>query len=249
MNTAAPHQASPPMASLRVRLVVVAKAPVAGQAKTRLVPALGLAGAARLAEGLLADAFERVTALQALARQAAMAAKVGSGPVPVLTVELCATPRPTDPAWAPFLPAGVDWDLSYQGQGDLGDRMGRASLRAIANGCAVLLVGTDCPLLSPGLMWQAVCQLAHHDAVLIPAADGGYVLLGLRQHANSVFTDMPWSTNAVACQTLARLHKQGCTVWQGPTLPDVDEPADLVHLPALLTAHLSTQLPVRQLDC
>lgn len=225
----APH--SPP---LRVHLVVVAKAPVPGQAKTRLMPALGAAGAAQLAQRLLADALERVTALQTLARQAAMAATAGPETVPALTVELCATPQPSDQAWAAHLPAGVGWRLTDQGQGDLGERMGRASLRATATGAAVVLVGTDCPLLSPDLMWQAVCQLAHHDAVLVPATDGGYVLLGLRQHANSVFTDMPWSTDTVASQTLDRLHKQGWTVWQGPTLPDVDEPADLAHLPAHL---------------
>jgi len=246
VNTVAAHQVSPPMAPLRVRLVVVAKAPVAGQAKTRLVPALGLAGAARLAEGLLADALARVGALHTLAAAAAVAERVSSAPtenrrptVPRLTVELCLSPPPSDPAWQAHLPPNGPWQLTVQGEGDLGERMARASQRVSAGGEAVVLIGTDCPLLSPEVMWEAICALQHHSAALVPAADGGYVLMGLRQHHDEVFADMPWSTDAVAGLTLSRLAANGCTVWLGPMLPDVDEPTDLAHLPAHLWQRVS----------
>lgn len=232
---------TPPISPLRVRLVVIAKAPVPGQAKTRMAPALGLEGAARLAEALLADALARVTRLQAMADAAAKAvaaAEVEAGnhapPVPMLSVELCLSPSPSDPVWQAHLPSNGHWHLADQGSGDLGNRMGCASQRASAAGEAVVLVGTDCPLLSPELMWQAIAALTHHEAALVPAADGGYVLLGLRLHHDEVFVDMPWSTDAVAGLTLSRLAAKGCKVWLGPTLPDVDEPPDLVALPAHL---------------
>jgi rSAM/selenodomain-associated transferase 1 len=142
------------------------------------------------------------------------------------------SPGPDDPAWQ-----GVDLSdevlRADQGEGDLGERMARAVRRVTTGGCArpVLLMGTDCPELSAALLKEAARQLAHHDAVMLPVADGGYVLLGLRADCPAVFSDMAWSTPAVAAETLRRLAAQGLSVWLGPTLRDVDEPADLLHVP------------------
>lgn len=231
-----------PLARMRpVHVVVMAKAPVPGWAKTRLAPALGEAGAARLAAALLHDTHHRVQALQTLAAEAPCvnapsAISAPSAPSAV-SVEWCLTPAPHDPVWGSHLPNGVaalNGVCSDQGAGDLGQRMARPSQRATHLQHAVMLVGTDCPLLSAALMWQAACALQHHDAVLIPATDGGYVLLGLRQHCPELFADMPWSTDAVARLTVSRLQARGWSVWQGPCLPDVDEPADLLHLPPAL---------------
>jgi rSAM/selenodomain-associated transferase 1 len=195
-----------------VRIVVFAKAPVPGQAKTRLVPALGEAGAARLAARLLDLALE-----QALA--------AGVGPV-----ELCASPAPGTPAWSGIaLPPGIE--TSGQGAGDLGERMARAARRAVERGEAVLLTGTDCPDLTAARLREAARQLVHHDAALYPAADGGYPLLGLRAFDAGLFADMPWSTDAVARLTLERMAALGWRVWVGDTLRDIDEPADLDVLP------------------
>lgn len=196
------------------RLVVFAKAPLAGLAKTRLIPALGAEGAARLARRLL---------VQTLAQ--AMQAQVGP-------VELCMSPGPEDAAWHGVQrPDGVS--CVDQGEGDLGARMARAVLRVTAgpHGQPILLMGTDCPQLTAGILRDAAVQLARQDAVLIPVADGGYVLLGLRAPCPALFRDMAWSTPAVAAETLRRLAGLGLRVWIGPTLNDIDEPADLLFLP------------------
>ena len=193
-----------------VRIVVFAKAPVPGRVKTRLIPALGETGAAQLAERMLEQALQQ-----------ALAAAVGP-------VELCMSPAPDTPEWASIrLPAGIE--TSDQGEGDLGARMARPAQRAIARGEAVLLTGTDCPDLSAARLRVAAAQLAGHDAVLHPATDGGYPLLGLRAFDATLFENMPWSTAAVADLTLQRITALGWTVWVGDTLRDIDEPADLVH--------------------
>ncbi len=196
------------------RLVIFAKAPLAGFAKTRLIPALGAAGAADLARRMLSH-----TLAQALAAGAQ-------------AVELCMSPVPSDPAWnGVTLPQDVE--RSEQGEGDLGARMSRAMERALAQQQGpVLLMGTDCPALSAALIAEASHQLEQHEAVLLPAIDGGYVMIGLRAPSPGLFTDMVWSTPVVAFETLRRMASLSLDVWQGPLLRDIDEPADLNHLPA-----------------
>ena len=199
------------------RLVVFAKAPQAGVAKTRLIPALGAEGAATLARRMLSH-----TLAQALAANAQ-------------AVELCMSPAASDPAWhGVALPPAIE--RSDQGDGDLGVRMDRAMNRALAQRQGpVLLMGTDCPALSTAHIAEAGRQLEQHDAVLLPVADGGYVLIGLRAPSPGLFTDMAWSTPVVAAETLRRMASLGLRVWQGPRLHDIDEPADLAHLPAAFT--------------
>jgi len=197
------------------RLVVFAKAPQPGLAKTRLIPGLGAEGAAKLARCMLDHALAQ-----------AMQAQVGP-------VELCMSPGPQDAAWKGVeLPEGVQ--CTEQGEGGLGERMARAVHRVTPKpqGQPILLMGTDCPGLTASILRDAAAQLAQHDAVLIPVADGGYVLLGLRVPCPDIFRDMAWSTSAVAAETLRRLAAHGLSVWTGPTLHDIDEPADRVHLPS-----------------
>lgn len=194
-----------------VRIVIFAKAPVPGRVKTRLIPALGDAGAARLAARMLDQALEQ-----------ALAAAVGP-------VELCMSPAPDSPEWAGIpLPPGIE--TSDQGEGDLGARMARPAQRAIARGEAVLLTGTDCPQLTAARLREAAAQLGGHDAVLHRAADGGYPLLGVRAYDASLFTDIQWSTATVADLTLERIAALDWRVWVGETLRDIDEPGDLAWL-------------------
>ena len=197
-----------------LRIVVFAKAPRAGMVKTRLIPALGTEGAAQLARRLLDHALAQ-----------ALQAQVGP-------VELCMSPGPNDAAWQ-----GIELPdkllRTDQGEGDLGERMARAVHRVTAgpHGQPIVLMGTDCPALTAKVIAEATRQLACHDAVLVPVADGGYVLLGLRAECSEVFAAMPWSTPAVAAETLRRLALRGLRAWLGPTLHDIDEPADLFYLP------------------
>lgn len=195
-----------------VQLVVMAKAPQPGLAKTRLAPALGLQGAALLARHMLAHALQQARASAA-------------GPV-----ELCMSPPPDDPAWAGVDRDGVD-TCTDQGPGDLGRRMARIVARH-APMRPVLILGTDCPALDQGIIAAAAAALADHDAALVPVRDGGYVLIGLRAPCEPVFSDMPWSTPAVFAETVRRLGQQGRSVWTGPMLSDVDEPADLENVPS-----------------
>jgi hypothetical protein len=202
-----------------MRLVVFAKAPQAGSVKTRLIPALGAEGAAALARSLLAHTLGQ-----------ALEADIG-------TVELCMSPTPGSTAWQDTsLPVGIA--CTEQGDGDLGARMARAVQRVTTElQQPVLLFGTDCPALSAAHLRVAAQALRTHDAALIPVADGGYVLIGLKAPCPALFADMPWSTPSVAGETLQRLRRLGLSTWVGPTLHDIDEPADLIHLPPHLLTH------------
>lgn len=204
---------------MKTRIIVFAKAPQAGRAKTRLIPALGPAGSARLAEQLL-----QLTMTQTLA------AKVGP-------VELCVTPDMADPAWCEVsLPSGLQ--LTAQGGGDLGERLARAAQRRIENGESVILIGTDCPELTAQRLQVAAMALEDHDAVIHPAADGGYALLGLRRFHPHIFQDIAWSTDSVAYATLCRCGELGWSVHVADLLHDIDQPEDLVHLPESLRGAL-----------
>lgn len=197
---------------MRCRVIVFAKAPQAGSAKTRLIPRLGPVGAARLARRLL---VERVLTVRAAAS---------------LELELCVSPGPEAPIWGELgLPPVERW--SDQGQGDLGERMARAAARGLRETESVLLVGSDCPALDTPRLLQAAEALATRDAVLVPALDGGYVLLGLRRFDSSLFSGLPWGGDAVCALTLARLAALAWKVAVQDALPDIDRPEDLATLP------------------
>lgn len=201
------------------RIIIFAKAPLPGFAKTRLIPALGAQGAAELARWMLFDTL-----------RAASAANIGA-------VELCVTPAIHDPAWHEIqLPSGIE--ISGQGGGDLGARLARAAQRALTDAGQVLLIGTDCVEMSASLLREAAQALQTHDAIMHGTLDGGYALLGLRRYSPSLFGDMPWSTGAVADITLARIGQLGWAVHIGQVLHDVDEPQDL---PVLLS-HVRSSL-------
>lgn len=209
----------------QVRILLFAKAPVPGRVKTRLIPALGAEGAAQLAGRLLSHALKQ-----------ALAADLGP-------VEVCASPAPEHPDWQHWLPAlrelgpqgsSVAW--SDQGEGDLGARLARSARGYLDAGEPVLLMGADCPALTPRRLREVAKALDGHKAALIPARDGGYVLLGLRAFAfhASLFTAMPWGTATVAELTQMRLRDLNWRMWVGEALSDIDVPADLAILPTEL---------------
>lgn len=195
-----------------VRVIVFAKAPIAGFAKTRLIPALGPEGAAILAKKLLIHTLHQ-----------ALNADIGP-------VELCVTPRASAPVWVDMvIPDGVEW--SDQGMGDLGERMARAASRTLDQSEAAVLIGTDCPQLDASRLHWAAASLNEYDATMIPTVDGGYALLGLNRFHPLLFQAMEWSTDAVAFNTLCRLGQLGWSVGRHALLHDIDEPADLKWLP------------------
>ena len=196
----------------RSAVIVFAKAPVAGLAKTRLIPALGATGAAALAERMLAHATE-----------AAAAAAPD-------TLEVCAAPDATHAAFG-RLARDHAVQLATQGDGDLGQRMHRAFTRVLTQHGRALIIGTDAPALDGACLRAALAALANHDAVFVPALDGGYALVGLRRPCAALFEGVAWSTPAVMAQTRERLQSAGLRWAELPPVADVDEPADLVHLP------------------
>jgi rSAM/selenodomain-associated transferase 1 len=177
--------------------------------KTRLIPALGEAGAARLAY----DMLQRTVA-------EALAARLPTLP------ELCADPHPMEPEWAPFLPK-AQLRFTFQGEGDLGARMARAAQRTIQIGEKAILIGTDCPDLDRHRLRAVAAALADHDAVIHPTEDGGYALLGLTRFDPSLFANIAWSGPDVAATTIARIHALGWKLHVAETLRDIDVPADL----------------------
>ena len=201
------------MSRIDCAVVVFAKAPLPGYAKTRLIPALGAEGAARLARGLLEAALD--AALDA-----------GIGPV-----ELCCAPDARQPAFAD-LARRAEASLTGQGEGDLGERMARALARSLREHAAAIVIGTDAPGLDAAYLRGAADALATHDAVFGPALDGGYTLVGLRRPAPALFEGIDWSTPQVMAQTRARLARLGLRHAELAPLADIDEPADLRHLQA-----------------
>ena len=203
-------------------VAVLAKAPVAGLAKTRLAPALGLAGAARAQRRFTLDTLH-------CARAAALGPMHSTG-----QLALWCAPD-VEHRFFRAVRSRVDVCLA-QTTGDLGERMGQAFQNHFAQqpGLPLLLVGTDCPALAPGHLQQAARALQDHDVVLIPAEDGGYVLIGMRRWVPQVMECIPWSTAQVLLQTRQQLRASGASWIELEALWDVDEPADWERLQRLV---------------
>jgi hypothetical protein len=192
----------------RVQVAVFAKAPIPGLAKTRLVPAIGRQGAARLQRHLTRRALRT-------------AHDAGLG-----TVTLWCAPDARHRFFR-ALQRVTGQPCLVQPAGDLGARMHAAFRLHCAQG-PLLLIGTDCPVLQPGHLRQAAWALLDGaDAVFLPAEDGGYVLVGLREPQAALFDAMPWSTDRVMALTRARAHAAGLCLRELDTLWDVDLPADV----------------------
>ena len=193
-----------------VAIAIMAKAPVPGLAKTRLIPELGAHGAAVLQERLIERAVET-----------AIAAAIGP-------VTLWVTPDATHVLFRELV-ARFALTIKRQPEGDLGARM--LAALAAANGPA-LVIGSDCPALDAGRLRAAAEALQAADIVLVPVEDGGYCLIGARKPLPEIFSAMPWSTPRVMQETRARLVALGVNFRELPPLWDVDRPADLERLQA-----------------
>lgn len=196
-----------PIAPHDIRVVAFARYPVAGLCKTRLIPAVGPDGAARIHKRLVEICVQSVRE---------------SG----LRLELRITGAPPSD-FADWL--GSDIDYVDQGEGDLGDRLLRAT-----EPLPVLLIGSDAPGLGPAQLRAAAGALAAADVVIGPADDGGYYLLGLTSPAPWLFNDMAWGTDGVFASTCARLRERNIVPAVLDSLSDVDRPEDLARWPELM---------------
>lgn len=191
---------------MSVRVVLFTRYPEPGRAKTRLITALGPAGAA---------------ALHRLLTERTVAAVRASG----LALEV----RGTGATPAQFADWLGDVKIVDQGDGDLGERLARAGPPY-----PTLFIGADAPDMTAALLRDAAEALAQGPAVIGPACDGGYWLLGLKSEAPGVFKDIDWGTSAVFSQTAARLAAAGLDPTLLPELADCDRPEDLARWPDLV---------------
>lgn len=179
--------------------------PTPGEAKTRLIPDFGAEGAAAIYTKLLAHTLE-------VARASGVAFELRvSGAEPELFRKAL----------------GDDLHIVEQGDGDLSAKLSRVSAPAI-------LIGSDCPGLTPEILRAARDTLATDPMVIGPASDGGYYLLGFNAPSDFALADMEWSTPTVFEETLRRFIAQGIRPAVLPELSDVDTAADLEHWPEFL---------------
>ncbi len=177
-----------------------------------MIPALGAQGAAALARRMLDHSV-------------AKAIEAALGPV-----ELCVSPF-AHPIWATLsIPAEVV--VTDQGEGNLGTRMARACARTVAAGESVLLIGTDCPACDVDYLRAMARAMANNDAVISAASDGGYPAIGMTRYEASIFQEITWSTHSVLRETLVKFQALHWRFEVFPELHDIDEPQDLIHLPA-----------------
>lgn len=197
-------------------LILFARAPDVGQVKTRLAPALSAAAAARLQKAMIAD-------LLAL-----------TDPLPSRRMLAC-TPTTAHPF---FLECAMGHQIILRKQEgvSLGDRMAEAMAWGFGEGFQkVVIIGVDSPTLPVAFLLEAFEQLETGHTVLGPTLDGGYYLIGARQSAPDVFTNIAWGTDGVLTETLNRLNEQRVSCHLLPFWYDVDRPADI----DLLATHLA----------
>lgn len=198
------------MSPVTCQLLLFARYPVAGSAKTRLIPALGPDGAALLHRRMTEHA---VTA----ARQAA------AGDDTSVTVCFTGAGRPAMRAWLGGGPM-----YRPQSRGDLGTRLQHAFASAFgSNANRVVAMGSDVPAIDKHALQRALALLADRDVVLGPATDGGYYLIGMREYRPQVFNGIDWGTERVLSQTRSAVARAGLKLGLLAALDDVDRPEDL----------------------
>lgn len=201
---------------MTARLILFTRFPRAGAAKTRLIPVLGDAGAAAVHRELTEHTLSTMDQSASTFSFEAEIRYTGGSPADMA-------------GWLGPHRLYVD-----QGAGALGARMERAAADAFDSGVnQVVIIGADCPELSPGILKRAFDLLIRQDVVLGPATDGGYYLVGIRQSAwerarHPLFADIPWSTADVLTETVRHAHAAGLEVARLNYLGDVDRPEDLV---------------------
>jgi len=188
-------------------LVVFARAPEAGRVKTRLAREIGGAGALAAYRELGTLVLDAVAGLGDCA------------------IVVAYTPADREDLVRAWLGAGPRYEP--QPEGDLGSRMlGAIAARCAAGAEKVLVIGTDCPALDPDLLETAFARLDRADAVLGPAADGGYYLVGMTRPIRELFQGIPWGTSAALSATLERAAAAGVSVALLEERRDIDTAAD-----------------------
>jgi uncharacterized protein len=201
------------------RLGIFVRSPVAGEVKTRLVPPLDPAGARDLYVAFLNDLFPRV-------REAKFIPTIFYSGERTAELEAIVPPR---------------WPLVPQTGADLGARLAAAFDHLLeAPGARAVVIGSDSPDLPTSHLGRAFQKLKHRDAVLGPAVDGGYYLVGLRARAPSLFAGIRWGTRTVLADTVDAVTREGLSLSLLPLWYDVDDAGGLELLDGLCRARRAT---------
>lgn len=198
------------------KLIIFAKAPIAGAAKTRLQPQYSAQNAARLQEYFILKTVEMASNLKNI------------------DIELRCAPNESHPV---FQQCRRDYEIATKPQQgvDLGERMKNALAEALTQYSQAVVIGTDCPEITSDYLNKAFSMLENSiDAVIGPALDGGYVLLGLRRFSPLLFENIRWGTEQVLSATQQNLLLLNWNWDELNTLRDIDTPEDLAHFPEIL---------------
>lgn len=197
-------------------LGLMAKAPLAGEVKTRLVPPLSAREAAALNICFLRDMAANIESVNAAAATSGL---------------VVYTPAGSEAAFDGVLPAG--FKLLLQHGSSLGERLCNATDDLLKKGhSAVCLINSDSPTLPQSLLIRAIETLsAGGDRVVLGAAeDGGYYLIGLKHAHRNLFSDIAWSTSDVLDRTKQRAAEIALPVELLPSWYDVDDAETLTRL-------------------
>lgn len=198
-------------------LIIFTRYPEPGKTKTRLIPALGQEGAANLQRQMTEQTLAKVKQLFDFISLSFEIRFVGGN------YQLMKN-------WL-----GSDLKYQEQGTGNLGDRMAKAFKQAFNNGSkSVIIIGIDCPSLSPEIIVKAFEKLDQYDVVIGPARDGGYYLIGLSKFIPELFQGINWGSAEVLEKTVAIAQNFNLIISYLPQLSDIDRPEDLNSLSNLL---------------
>ncbi len=204
------------------RLIVFTRYPEPGKVKTRMIPALGRVGAAELHRAMTEHTVATVGSFHAMQAQAMHPVRVSVSVAGGDTTEHQDLLLLQMGQW---LGEGMEYQI--QVGDDLGQRMLNAFCDALQGADRAVIIGTDCPGITPMLLADAFARLHSHDIVLGPATDGGYYLIGLRQVVEDLFVGIAWGTDQVFVTTVAIAEAHNLTIARLPVLSDVDRPEDM----------------------
>ena len=191
-------------------LIIYSRYPEAGKTKTRMIPALGAAGAAELQRKMTEHTLKTSRKLK-LSRNINLEVHFAGGNEQLMSTWL-----------------GEDLKYLAQVAGDLGDKMKSSFAQAFnSNNQRVLIIGIDCPGINLKILDNAFDSLHKQQLVLGVAEDGGYYLIGLNKTIPQLFENITWGTERVLKQTKAIAQQLNLNVHYLPTLSDVDRPEDL----------------------
>lgn len=195
-------------------IVVMAKVPLPGRVKTRLIGALTREQSAALHLACLHDTLRLTQRMHGTRKY----------------LFLGGTTREVQDTMA-RLGRMPQWRVAQQTRGDLGARMAHAIRRATRDGATrIVVIGTDTPWMRTTGIREAIEALSAHDVVLGPCRDGGYYLLAVRRLVPQILAGIDWGTRRVLRQTLRAAKHAGVMVKLLPVDFDVDRPADLVRV-------------------